>query len=255
MTKCVVLVGYARCGVTVLNRYLASDSRLVCLSEINSKFVCPTEPNTPREQMRRWYGTEIDAGTIVDEIAAVAALCDRTNRTLLVRDWSFGSFTPLRYNNFEPSKTFNTLDDLNAVFDGEVVVMALVRDPVDVWLSMRNSAKTFHDRELAYYRDFAAEVMRRGIPVFKYEDLCRDKDSVLRQMYSIIELDVPTHPTLSDNVIGDINYPESSRGVGEGEVCILPRREASDEDRRFVREQTHVSEIARLLSYVDTTHA
>lgn len=49
MSKIDVMAGFVRCGVTLVNRYLASDNQLVCLAEINSRYTCPTEPNTVRK--------------------------------------------------------------------------------------------------------------------------------------------------------------------------------------------------------------
>jgi hypothetical protein len=251
MNKLVVIVGFARCGVTLINRYLASDKQLVCLAEINSRYVCPTEPNTIRNQLRDWYDVSIDRGLTIEELGSALIFCESSHKTLLVRDWSFGSFVPLKYNDFDPPKKLNTLDDIKANLGVEVDVFAVVRNPVDVWLSMNNSAKTFHDKKLEYYNNFVDDIIQREIPVFKYEDFCENKNQALNDIYKIIGKEMPNDLTLSLNVIGDINYPSSSRGASENSVCILERRGFSEEDLLFMKNRTHINNILQKLSYED----
>lgn len=249
MAKINVIVGFARCGVTLVNRYLASDKQLVCLAEINSRYVCPTEPNTVRNQLSDWYNTSIEEGSTIDELKSAFEFCNSSNKTLVVRDWSFGSFVPLKYNNFDPVRTLNTLDDIKANLATEVSTIAFVRNPVDVWLSMNNSVKTFHDKKLEGYSAFVDDILQREIPIIKYEDFCDNKDIVLSDIYKIIGKEIPKDLTLSSNVVGDINYPSSSRGASENNTCMLARRHFNGEELLFMKEQTHINDILKKLSY------
>lgn len=249
MNKIVVIVGFARCGVTLVNRYLASDKQLVCLAEINSRYICPTEPNTVRGQLAEWYGTSIEEGSVIEELKSTLELCSSSGKTLLVRDWSFGSFVPLKYNGFDPVKTLNTLDDIEAYLGAEVSVLAIIRNPIDVWLSMNNSVKTFHDKKLEGYNGFVDEILQREIPVFKYEDFCKNKDQILDEIYKVIGKEMPDNLTLSPNVIGDINYPSSSRGASENNTCLLGRRSFTEEHLSFMKDQTYINDILQKLSY------
>lgn len=249
MDKIVVIVGFARCGVTLVNRYIASDKQLVCLAEINSRYICPTEPNTVRGQLDEWYGISVKEGSTIEELKSALESCNSSGKTLLVRDWSFGSFVPLKYNDFKPIKTFNTIDDIETQLDVEVDVVAIVRNPIDVWLSMNNSVKTFHDKKFEGYKSFVDEILQREIPLFKYEDFCKNKDQVLAGIYKIIGKDMPSNLTLSSNVIGDINYPSSSRGASENNACIMERRSFSEEELSFMKEQTHINDILIKLFY------
>jgi hypothetical protein len=252
MNKVVVIVGFARCGVTLINRYLASDKRLVCLAEINSRHVCPTEPNTVRDQLSDWYDVSIESGSTIEELESALKFCESSDKTLVVRDWSFGSFVPLKYNDFNPSQKFNTLDDIGISLGAKLGVFAIVRNPIDVWLSMNNSVKTFHDKKLEGYNDFVDDVLHRKIPIFKYEDFCKNKDQVFREIYEIVGKKMPTNLTLSSNVIGDINYPTSSRGARENNVCMLERRDYSEEDLLFMKNNTCINSILKKLSYEDS---
>jgi hypothetical protein len=251
MDKIVIIVGFARCGVTLVNRYLASDKNLVCLAEINSRYICPTEPNTVKGQLDKWYGTSIKEGSTIEELKSALEFCSSSSKTLLVRDWSFGSFVPLKYNNFNPARTLNTVDDIETQLGVEVNVMAIVRNPIDVWLSMNNSVKTFHDKKLEGYKSFVDEILQREIPLFKYEDFCKNKDQVLAGIYEIIGKDMPSNLSLSSNVIGDINYPTSSRGASENNVRMLDRRSFAEEELSFMKDNTCIDDILSKLSYVE----
>lgn len=251
MSKTIVLVGYARSGVTVLNRCLSGDSRLICLSEINSRFVCPTQPNSPHEQLSRWYGIHIEKGSIMSELKDTSESARNLGKTFILRDWSFGSFVPLKYNDFTPPGFLNTVDDLKATLPGEVSTFAFVRNPVDVWLSMKDSTKSFHDINLAYLKEFVFDVKKRNIPILKYEAFCEDQQAVLSEIYSMVGQFPPPTPSLSRNVIGDLNYPATSRGADKDIVCKLPRRMLLPEDISFLKSETHAREILNILGYTD----
>lgn len=252
MAKIIVLVGYARSGVTVLNRCLSGDDRLICLSEINSRFTCPTLPNTPSEQLHKWYNVKINRSSTLSEIEAVSDFASSSDKTLIIRDWSFASFVPLEYNNFQPTKSLNTLHDITAHFHTKNVgSFAFVRNPIDIWLSMNNSVKSFHDMRLAFLKEFVLEIINKKIPIFKYEDLCLNTHRTLDDMYNIIGKKVPSKIHLSRNVIGDTNYPKSSRGANSDRINLLPRREITNEEKRFLKNETQAKEILELLAYSD----
>lgn len=95
------------------------------------------------------------------------------------------------------------------------------------------------------------EILQREIPIFKYEDFCTNKDHVLAGIYKIIGKDMPNNLTLSSNVIGDINYPSSSRGAIENNACILGRRSFAEEELSFMKDQTYINDILKKLSYTE----
>jgi hypothetical protein len=190
--------------------------------------------------------------TTIEELKSALKFCVSSDKTLLVRDWSFGSFVPLKYNDFNPRKTLNTLDDIRTHLNTEVSVITIVRNPIDVWLSMKNSVKTFHDKKLEGYNNFVDDVLQREIPIFKYEDFCKNKNQMFNEIYKIIGKGMPTNLTLSTNVIGDINYPTSSRGARENNVCTLERRDYSEEDLLFMKENTYIKSILEKLSYEES---
>jgi len=244
-----IIVGYARSGITVLNRCLSSDKRLVCLSEINTRYICPTLPNSPHQQAKDWYGLEIKNTETVNEISELLKYSENNTKSLVIRDWSFGSFVPSRYNNFNPSNTLNTIDDLINKFPETFNVVCIVRNPVDVWLSMLYSERTFYDKNLDYLLKFTEDILRRKIKIIKYEDFCREPQKVLECIYSLINMEQPHDIKFSNNVTGDINFPLSSRGSSYNNIRYLERRNYSKEDYQFLKRDTKTDLICNLLGY------
>lgn len=248
LTKNIVIVGYARAGMTILNRYLAGDHRLICLSEINSRYLCPTIPNQPYEQMKLWYNIQINNGSFADQVSEILEYCLSKDKILCIRDWSFGSFVPIRYNNLNPPNTLNTIDDINTHFN-KFEIVCMVRNPLDIWLSMRFSEKTFYDKQLKYLLEFTKDVIKRNIKIIRYEVFVVNPESTIDVIYKLVGIKKPINLTLSNNVIGDINYPASSRGTHLTKVALLPTRPLSKEDYTFLRSESHLNEISRILGY------
>ncbi len=249
MKKNLIIIGYARAGITILNRCLASDERLVCLSEINTKYICPTQPNTPHQQVKDWYNIDISETNTLEEVSEIFGYCETHSKILIVRDWSFGSFVPLRYNEFQPTNTLNTVDDIVNKFPNKFEVICMVRNPIDIWLSMRYSEKAFYDKKLDFLLKFTEDVLNRKLEIIKYEDFCDNPAGVLEKIYKKIGISTPETLKLTNKVIGDTNYPSSSRGSELNYVSRLERREVTDKDFIFLKEETRFSDITTLLNY------
>ena len=253
MANNLIILGFARSGITILDRIISSDKRLICLSEINTRYVCPTKPNTPREQIKNWYNVDIKKNTTLGEIRGILEYCEKNNKILIIRDWSFSSFVPLKYNKFNPKKTLVTIDDIEKKFPDKFKIVCMTRNPVDVWLSMRDSVKTFHDKNLNYLFEFITDVKIRNLEILKYEDFCKNPISILTKIYSQINIPVKKNIELSNKVIGDINFPMASRGAILDNVSELDRRNISNGEIEFLRNKTKASEICKMLDYKEDT--
>jgi hypothetical protein len=197
--------------------------------------------------MRAWYGISIAESSILDEIGEVKRYTDREGKTLFIRDWSFGSFISLKYNDFSPPQTLNTIDDIGLRY--KITPFCIVRNPIDVWLSMKNSLKSFHDKHLEYLHLFTKDILRRGLPILKYEDLCSDPLGFLDKVYKLMNLTPIRTMSLSDNVTGDNNLSGFSRGSHLREVIRLERRKLERGDALFLLNNTRASEIMNVLNY------
>lgn len=253
-TQCNIIINFARSGGTLLNRILATDQKFIVLSEINSRFKCPTVPNSPAEQLREWYKVEIDDGTILEELESCVSIAKSLKKQLFLRDWSFGSFVPLKYNNMCPTQTLNTIDDMSQICP--INTVALVRNPIDVWLSMKYSPKTFHDIHLEYLSTYVKDIIRRQIPIVKYEDMTVSPATFTEQLYQILNIKeyTPFHTfvNLSKNVTGDIQFVDESREHNKEIIQPLDRRTLSTADIHFLLYKTQICELLELLNYENT---
>ena len=84
-TKCNIIINFARSGGTLLNRIIASDPKFIVVSEINSRFKCPTTPNSPAEQLLEWYKIKIERGTILQEIKSCASVAQALHKQFFTR--------------------------------------------------------------------------------------------------------------------------------------------------------------------------
>lgn len=246
------MMSYARSGGTLLNRCLAVLPNVVMLSEINAEATCPNSCNTINLQAKKWYDIDIKEEGFIEAIGEIYNYCLLNDKKLIIRDWSFGSFVPSRYNNFEPSKTLYTLSLLSKHFPTKA--FAFVRDPVDVWLSMYYSKKTFYDVHLDYLFEFIDELYKSKIKTFRYEDFCSNPEQQMRKIcdYCGLEFDKEFVNKYKHNfnVCGDTDLKEPSRGVKQGEIKPLPRRPASADLMKNIDDNTKKNKIINLLQKI-----
>lgn len=246
----IVMLSYARSGGTLLNRCIASLPNILMLSEINIEASCPNSCSSIKDQAKNWYGINLHSNGFLENIEEIYNYCLETGKTLVIRDWSFGSFVPSKYNNFSPSKKLATLEAIAQRFP--VIPFALVRDPIDIWLSFNASPRTFYDKNLEFLYEFSKSLISNGIKIFHYDDFCKDPEKV---MYNICKY---TGINYSDKfkdfsnyfkVTGDIDLPEHSRGIQEGKICLLSRREDYGNFAEVIKNDTKAPAINKMFKY------
>ena len=249
--KITVMLSYARSGGTLLNRCLSALPNVVILSEINPEATWISGLNKISNQSERWYNIKIEDTNFINQIKQVKEHCDENNKHLIIRDFSYGSFVPRSYNNFNPSYTLLLLNALKET-DIEITVFAFVRDAIDIWLSMNESQKKFYDRELSGLHKFTQLLISNSIRVFRYEDFCSNPEKEMRRICEYIK--IPYSEEFKNyykvqNVTGDIRYPADSRSVNEKKIKLLKRRRVSKVIGREIEEKTMVFRINKLLDY------
>jgi hypothetical protein len=110
------------------------------------------------------------------------------------------------------------------------VGVGLVRNPIDVWLSMHRSSKTFHDKTLIYYRQFVEDLLRRNVPIIKYEDLTNNPKEIVYRLYKALDMMPPETLDLSENVIGDINFADPERTFEKNMISKNVRRDFTQDE-------------------------
>lgn len=246
----VVMLSYARSGGTLLNRCISSLPNSLVLSEINIEALCPNSCSTIKDQAKKWYGLELKSEGFIENINEIYEYCISKNLTLVIRDWTFGSFVPSRYNNFKPSKSLATLDAISESFP--VISFAFVRNSIDIWLSLNASPRTFYDKNLEYLYNFISVLIDRKIKIFRYEDFCLDPEQEMKSICHYVGLgydDQFMNYSNCFNVTGDIDLPKHSRGIKQGKICLPLRRKVSVDILNKINFDTKAKEINKLLDY------
>lgn len=244
------MLAYARSGGTLLNRCIASMPDIIMLSEVNIEALCPSSCNTIKEQVSKWYNIELKSEGFIENIKELYDYCLKNKKTLVIRDWTFGSFVPSRYNNFKPSNTLATLDVISEHFP--VKSFALVRNSIDIWLSLKASPRTFYDKNLEYLYEFTNSLISHKIKFFYYEYLCKNP---VEAMISICNYSgLKYSEKFKDfsnylNVTGDTDLPEHSRGVQKGDIGLISRRETYANFFDEINNNTKALEINKILGY------
>ena len=180
-------------------------------------------PTTPAEQLRQWYGLKIHNGSYESELAQAVEACYKLGKELVIRDWSFISFTPAVQNGFLPPQRFVTLDALNRL-GVDVATFALVRHPISIWMSRREPVD---DGEfLLPYKNYVNQLAELAVPLFRYEDLCANPDEVMGNIGDVIGIECSDKAWQAFNtfefVSGDVQSAQSiERHLGPQAVISM----------------------------------
>lgn len=245
----IVMICFARSGGTVLNQCLGCLPNVVILSEVNplggGSGKDSVSYQTVKEQAKNWYQIELKSDNFVEQVIELEKICANTGKYLLVRDWTFVNFTPLINNNWNPPNTLMTIEALEGKCN--LISFAFVRDSIDVWISRGTpNAKDFFDSYLRYIK----AIIKEDIPIFKYEDFCKNSGFVLRRICEVTGLEYrKTYEKYKNfhQVNGDIQI--LSRGRRQGAIKPLPRKLISKEKIIEVSQCTEMIEANSLLGY------
>lgn len=238
---------YARSGGTLLARCLAALPGTMVFSEVNPRRRPRRagRPVTLAEQARAWYGIELPGGDFAADVALLADHCGKTSRHLVLRDWSIIDFVPMVENDGRPVGSFSLRDALADRDD--VRGFGFVRDAIDVWIS--NGCRTDF---FVHYRAFLERLLASGMPVFRYEDLCRDPDGTVRRICAHTGL--PFDPSYRDfarvtKVTGDVDLAGGSRGGRLNRIVNLPRARIPAERIRWLEANADARAVNEMAGY------
>lgn len=251
----------ARSGGTLISKCLGCMEGVVLLSEIHP---AAWRMFNPLKQAVEWHKLlntsdllEINSRKLINFADAINLIARRTNQrgdVLLIRDWSHLDYTGYPYVT-EPSYRPVLYEELAERFD--ILRVAIVRDPVDQWLSLRQLAimqtsiqtGDFNlGKFLAGYLEFARLSVKTGY--IRYEDFLLEPDAIMRDLCG--RLDIPFDPGFINKwptytkISGDVLV---SRGNVGNEIKPLPRRPVEAELREAFLANEDYQEAIRLLGY------
>jgi hypothetical protein len=219
---------YARSGGTLINQMIGCLPDVIVLSEVSPYGggwgrQAAKSFTTPAEQLAQWYGLEIPSGSFEFELVHAIEVCDKLGKRLVIRDWPFIAFTPAPQNKFNPPGRLVTLDILNKL-GVSVDAFALVRHPISIWMS-RGEPSNEADYLIPYMK-YTESLASLDIPLFRYEDLCKNPDKVMKRIANVMKLQGIGTEWRAFNtfkhVNGDVQNPHSiERHFGKGATIAL----------------------------------
>ncbi|MEY8216047.1 MAG: hypothetical protein RPR97_16375 [Colwellia sp.] len=178
----ILFLNYARSGGTLLNRALANDDEIIIVSEVNrlgsgaSSTIPAMVKGGITRQLSLWYDIEMDSKDFIDEISNLKEIQVKFNKTVVVRDWTFIDFYPHFLNGYKPSYKLSSTD-VNAD-----VVFALIRNPMDIWLSRDEPLSVFFKNYSRYIRC----INDNKVKCFEYELMVSEPLSFFNDLYNYV---------------------------------------------------------------------
>jgi hypothetical protein len=185
-----VIHNLPRSGGTLLARCLGCMKGVVLLSEIHPNGSAAVDPAT---QARMWFNYPVPDGLdFLDTIESIRSFAETSEKSLVIRDWSFPDFMPRFPHDHPPSKSL-----LQKILSSryEVASLSLLRTAPDVWKSLQafedhaipvGDYRMSSDNFLKGYTTFCR--MAKSTGFIRYEDLCDDPAVTLRRACNMLRL-------------------------------------------------------------------
>ncbi|MCF8067730.1 MAG: sulfotransferase [Desulfobacterales bacterium] len=246
----------ARSGGTLIGKCLGCMEGVVLLSEIHPAII---NELTAIEQAHAWFNllTTEDLKSLVkmghikfsDAIALIHQRCEENGKILVIRDWTHIDFTGVPYVK-NVSYKLTTTNVLSNRFN--VIPFAVVRHPIDQWLSLIGLAHMQGDvlnldSYLYGYRKFAEACQQTGF--IRYEDFTRNPAYNMKEMcnHFSITFDSGFISKWSgySNISGDIY----GAGRGNSDIKPLPRREYNQDLINMFENNFDYQQAINILNY------
>jgi len=245
----------ARSGGTLLGRCIGCMSGVVLLSEIHP---LGTQLFNPLQQAYHWHHLvrqeDISGRQSIDFIEAIRLIerkCSLQAKYLVIRDWAHLDFIGRPFLR-DPSNRLLLSEALASDF--ELCRIALVRHPIDQWLSSRTLA-VFQQVTLGQYLQgylaYTREVKKVGF--IRYEDFTQEPEKQMRILCQKLRISFDGEFLEKwgnyCNITGDTG--KASRGGMMHEIVKLPRKTAEEGLLQQFRANNDYQLILELLGYRD----
>ena len=248
-----VMICYARSGGTLLNKCLGVMPNTIVLSEVSNILDHSAEARRitpslfPAWQARNWFGIEIADSVFPSEVKELAGYCEANGKALIVRDWSFLSFSKIDVLGNKPPLQLVTVIALG---DMELRPFAFVRNAIDVWISR---GKPPIEEFSGDYLKYADAIVESGMPVVHYEDFCANPSAVMKTICQIVGIGFDEGFIYEYKkyhfVVGDEQVIGGSRGGNKSEITLLPRKKLSQKELVLLQKNAAINRANQLLGY------
>ncbi len=191
-----VLHNLARSGGTLIAKCLGCMEGVVLLSEIHPK---GSERFNPLQQAVQWFHLFDEAAlaqirargrlNFIQQLDLIEARCHELGKILVVRDWSHYDFTAVPFAP-EPSYCFTTAEVLELSGCFSLLRHAIVRHPIDQWLSLSRLSlikkRLTLEAFLEGYQRYAEACHEIGF--LRYEDFIASPGAWMERLCSILDI-------------------------------------------------------------------
>jgi hypothetical protein len=256
-----IIHNLARSGGTLISKCIGCMSDIVLLSEIQPDGfdVDLTQCNKPLVQAVRWHNIvppndmKEKLYNIIEAIDYIERECVYRNKKLVIRDLAHIDFMGLPIIK-PPSLKFRLAQILSNHFN--VLRLALVRHPIDQWLSMKkvlpDSIMISLENYLRGYLEYSRQI--KEIAFIRYEDFTRNPKKEMQIICDRLRLKVDwnflTKWSIYDKISGDEDRIRSRRPALK-EIVSLPRLRVEDKLLGQFRANKHYWEALKILDYKD----
>lgn len=247
----------ARSGGTIVSKCLGCMQGIILLSEIHP-ITRRYDIYNPLVQSHYWHHIVkkeefplLKDYDFVEAIKLIANRCGEQEKTLLIRDWAHFDFFGSPVIKVTPPKEFSANLALNNSF--QIKEIALVRHPIDQWLSFENyhflKGKYSIGSFLESFWHFSKKCT--NMDFIKYENFTEDPSKYLMQLAEILQFQFdPAFITKwyrYQKITGDNQL--SSRGSALKEIKPLSRRQVSSDILKQFHSNDLYWESIKLLGY------
>jgi len=249
-----ILSNLARAGGTLVSRCLGAMDNTVLLSEIHP---LGTQIFNPLAQAHDWYdllSPEETSGQVdfIEAIQLIEQRCQASCKTLVIRDWAHLDFIGRPFIK-TPTYRLQLTETLSPAFN--VVQFALVRHPVDQWISTSSlnimQGQLELDMFLAGYRRFAEQAVKSGF--MRFEDFTREPHAQTHRLCQHLKISYDPgfidHWQSNTRVTGDVS--KTSRGSRMNEIRPLRQHAVSNSLMARFRNNSDYRQAIKLLGYTD----
>ena len=243
-----IIICFARSGGTLLNRLLAEIPNVVVGSEIGLAVGSGTDGQIKeahialREQMQYWHDISLESEDIISSIIEANNIQEEKGGVFIVRDWVYNYFKPNSSNNFRPSGRLELVDEMKKHRD--VKVISMVRDGIDVYLSLGGDIEKFGSAYLDYARCMK-DLEHYNI---KYEDLIEESDKYIDNIKRYIGIESESRQIV-DKIMWTGDVGTDSRGIKSKGPVKLKRKWINNRMRKKIDACESLREANRLLGY------
>lgn len=249
----ILMICFARSGGTLLSRILKTNTDNIILSEIGTKLGISSQNDVLssslaiKDQLSNWYKISVNGNNTSEIIKNLNDFCIKNNRRLIIRDWVYNDYVPNKYNHFKPSNLLTSYYNYKKILSN-LNIFALVRNPIDILLSMDEDINHFSN----FYLEYAKDLIRNNIRIFRYENLASNTADTIIHINKFTGNAINHKSSLWNTIsqiTGDVQSGFTSRGNRSKNIIKFKRKWISSSKRVLINNNQKLKYLSTAFGY------